>query len=238
MAGRTETLKQTVSSSAQTTQQGKPSKAPTEVAPKSREERLTEWVQANARLLAIGTGVIASVVLVGWFVMASGKRKEAFARQALEQAWGAADAGNIPQASSELQRVVTTYKGTGAAFEATLSLNQTRLMADQSQLAVDDLRRFLQSGPPGRYVHPANMLLGAGLENLGKPAEAAEAYMAASRAAGMDHLKAEALLAAGRTYRAAGQNEKAIAAYQSIVEHYKTTAAFPVAEVRLGELNK
>jgi predicted negative regulator of RcsB-dependent stress response len=238
MAGRADTLKQTVSTSTQTTTQAKPSKAPAEVTPQSREERLAAWAQANARPLAIGAGVIALVALVGWFVMASGKRKEAFARQALENAWGAADAGNIPQASSELQKVANTYKGTDAAYEATLSLNQTRLSAGQSQLAVDDLRRFLQAGPPARFVHPANMLLGAGLENLGKPAEAADAYMAASSGADMDHLKAEALLAAGRAYRAAGQNEKAIAAYQSIVDHYQTTAAFPVAEVRLGELKK
>jgi len=228
-------LKQTMDSPA------KPSKT-TSAAPAapsvSREERLTAWLTANARFVAIGAAAVVLVVLVTWFMAASGRRKANFARQALESAWGSADAGNIPQASAELQRVAATYRGTEAAVEATLSLNQTRLIAGQNQLAVDDLRRFLQDRPPARFVASGNMLLGAALENLGKSGEAAEAYMAASAAAEMSHTKAEALLAAGRTYRAAGQNDKAIHAYRTVVDQHKETAAFPIAEVRLGELVK
>ena len=168
----------------------------------------------------------------------SGRRKENFARQALENAWGLADAGNVPQASAELQRIATTYAGTDAAWEARLSLNQTRLVAGQNQLAADDLRRLLSDGPPNRFVASANLLLGSALESLGQPAEAAEVFLAAANAATLDHQKAEAYLGAGRTYRAAGQNDKAIEAYRTIVERYKETAAFPIAEVRLGELSK
>jgi predicted negative regulator of RcsB-dependent stress response len=98
----------------------------------SREEKLAAFVQKNGKFLAIGGGVVALVVLATWFLSASAKRKETFARQALEQAWGAADAGNIPQASADLQRVATNFAGTDAALEATLSLNQTRLLAGQA----------------------------------------------------------------------------------------------------------
>ncbi len=203
----------------------------------SREEKLAAWVQKNGRFLAIGGGVVALVVLATWFMSASNRRKENFARVSLEQAWGAADAGNIPQASAELQRVATNFAGTTAAYEAILSLNQTRLMAGQAQLAVDDLRRFLATTPPARFAAPANMLLGGALENLGKPAEAIPVYEAAVAAATLDHAKAEGLLGVARAARAAGQKDKALSALREIVEKYKETAAFPVAEVRLGELS-
>ena len=203
----------------------------------TREEKLAAWVQKNAKFLGIGTGVIALVVLGTWFMSASAKRKETFARQALEQAWAAADAGNIPQASADLQKVATNYAGTDAASEAILSLNQTRLVAGQTQLAVDDLRRFIGTNPPARFSAPANMLLGGALENLGKSDEAIAAYEAANGAATLDHVKAEALLGVARAARTAGQKDKALAALRQIIEKYKETAAFPVAEVRLGEIS-
>ncbi len=202
----------------------------------SREEKLAAWVQKNGKFLAIGGGVVALVVLVTWFMSTSARRKENFARQALEQAWGAADAGNIPQASADLQRVATNFAGTDAAFEATLSLNQTRLLAGQAQLAVDDLRRFLGTNPPARFSAPANMLLGGALENVGKPGEAITAYEAAVASATLDHSKAEGLLGVARAARTVGQKDKAVAALREVIEKYKETAAFPVAEVRLGEI--
>ncbi len=232
MAGQSGTLKRTVEAG----KAGAPAPATPVADSLSAEERLSAWVTANARYLAVGAGVLAAVVLVTWFLAASARRKETFARQSLEQAWGAAEAGNVPQASAELQRIATSFAGTDAAIEAALTLNRTRLAAGQHQLAVDDLRRLLQSGPPARFVAPANMLLGAGLESLGQPAEAAEAYMAASTTAEMDHAKAEALLGAGRAYRAAGSADKARGAYQEIIRDYRETAAFPVAEIRLGEM--
>ncbi len=202
----------------------------------SSEERLVAWVQKNARLLSIVGGVIAVVILGTWFISVSAKRKENFARAQLEQAWSLADQGNVPQASAELQKVASNYSGTDAASEAVLSLNQTRLVAGQTQLAVDDLRRFIATNPPARFSAPANMLLGGALENLGKPAEAVPAYEAANAAATLDHVKAEALLGVARAARTAGQKDKAVAALRQIIEKYKETAAFPVAEVRLGEL--
>jgi predicted negative regulator of RcsB-dependent stress response len=211
--------------------------APQVVAP-STEERLVAWLQANRTPVIIGAAAVALVVAVTWFLAAASARKENFARTQLEQAWGAADAGNAPLAASELQKVVDSYGGTDAAVEARLSLNETRLSAGQSQLAADDLAALVASGPERRFLAQANMLLGAAYENLGKGADAAAAFEAASAAAEMDYLKAEALLGAARAFRSAGQNDRAIATLQAILERYKETAAFSVAEVRLGEIQK
>jgi outer membrane protein assembly factor BamD (BamD/ComL family) len=204
----------------------------------SREERWVAWAKANQNYLAIGLGAVAVVVLATWFLSVSAKRKANFARVQLEQAWGSADAGNLPLASSEFQKVASTYAGTEAANEAVLSLNQARLLSGQSQLAADDLRKFLGSNPPARYASQAGMLLGAALENVAKGVEAAQAYEQASVSAEADFAKAEALLASARAYRSAGKQDQAVAALRTILEKYKETASYPVAEIRLAEITK
>ena len=138
--------------------------------------------------------------------MASGERKEQFAARSLNQARAAAEAGNLPLASSELQRLITTYKGTDAAHEAVITLNQIRMVNGQSELAAVGLREYLATKPPEKYLSPANGLLGASLENSKRWAEAANAYTQASNAAEVPYLKATYLVDAGRAYREAGQD--------------------------------
>lgn len=217
-----------------------PTPAPTPQPPEatSREERAAAWLERNRKALAIGAAVVAAVALVTWFMSVASARKERFAQSALEQAWFLSDQGNLPQASTELQRIVTNFGGTSAALEARLSLNQNRLATGQAQLAVEDLRTFLRSNPPPRFRAGGYGLLGVALENIGQPAEAAAAYLEASQAAEMDHIKADALVSAARAFRAAGDTQQAVAALRTVTEVYRETAAFPVAEVRLGELLK
>ncbi len=204
----------------------------------SREEKLVAWLQANQKPLAIGAGAVAVIVLATWFMTTAAARKENFARTQLEQAWNAEDAGNAPLAAGELQRVIQSYGGTDAALEARLSLNQNRLMNGQSQLAADDLRQFLTSNPPARFAAQGHLLLAGALENLGQAAEAAQSYEAAASSAEFDFQKAEALLSAARAYRQAGNADKARAALQTILDKYPETAAYPAAEIRMGELVK
>jgi len=204
----------------------------------SREEQLVAWVQKNQRPLGIGAAVVIAAGLLVWFLAASAARKEAFATQQLEQAWAAMDAGNLPQASSELQRVASTYGGTNAAHEATLSLNQARLEMGQGQLAVEDLRRFAESNPPVQYRFAAWKLLGTALEDLDRPAEAAEAYRSAASDAEMDFMKADALLSAARASVNAGDTAGAMAALNRVMTEFPETAAAPAAELRLAELSR
>lgn len=219
------------------TEKSKPA-APVVQPEASREEKIVAWLQANQKPLGIGAGAVAVVVLATWFMTTASARKENFARTQLEQAWNAEDAGNAPLAAGELQRVVQSYGGTDAALEARLSLNQNRLMNGQNQLAVDDLRQFLTGNPPARFAAQGQLLLAAGLENLGQAADAAAAYELAAERSEFDYQKAEALLSAARAYRAAGAVEKARAALQTILDKYPESAAYPAAEIRMGELIK
>jgi TolA-binding protein len=213
----------------------------TTVEPTTREQTkaapaATPWYRDRTRL-TIG-GVIAVVVaaLVVWLVVSSGRRKEEFAARSLNQARAAAEAGNLPLASSELQKLIDQYEGTDAATEAVITLNQIRMVNGQSELAVVGLRDFLAGNPKPQYRAPAYGLLGAALENAGRYPDAAEAYTNASKSADLEYLKARYLIDAGRSYAAGGKKAEAQGAYREVVQKYPKSTSFTEAQVRLAEL--
>jgi len=196
------------------------------------------WLsQPTNRYVAIGA-TVAAVLLIGWFIILSGQRKESFGLHALDQARSVAEGGNLAQAASDLQKVITTYAGTKAAQEAVITLNQVRLINGQHELAVVGLQDFLKSGPEAEFRAPGQGLLGRALENAKRPAEAAAAYLAASAAADVDYLKASYLLDAARSYADAGDREKAIATYRQLLKDFGTTNSRTEAEIRLSELTQ
>jgi TolA-binding protein len=189
--------------------------------------------------LRLTGAAVVTVLLLGvvvWLVLASGRRKEEFAARSLNQARATAEAGNLPLASSELQRLIETYRGTDAATEAVITLNQVRMVNGQSELAAVGLRDFLAKKPPQKYLAPAYALLGTALENSKRPAEAAEAFVNASKAADLEYLKARYLIDAGRAYRAAGKTAEAQAVYREVIQKHPKSSSFTEAQVRLAEL--
>lgn len=173
---------------------------------------------------------------VAWVVISSERRKEEFAARSLNQARAAAEAGNLPLASSELQRLIDTYGGTDAATEAVIALNQVRLINGQGELAAVGLQEFIDRDPPKEYLAPAFGLLGTALENSKRPEEAAQAFRNASRAADIAYLKARYLIDAGRAYRAAGKPAEAQAAYRAIIDSFPESSSVTEARVRLAEV--
>ena len=169
----------------------------------------TAWYRNRQRYIMAAAALAAAVAVVAWFIIASGKRKEEFAARSLNQARAAAEAGNLPLASSELQKLISAYKGTDAASEAVITLNQVRMINGQNELAVVGLREFLSSNPSEQYRTPAYGLLAAALENAKNWEEAGKAYTQASNTAEVEYLKAQYLVDAGRAYRLGGKLEEA-----------------------------
>ncbi|HWN18879.1 MAG TPA: tetratricopeptide repeat protein [Gemmatimonadales bacterium] len=196
----------------------------------------TPWYQRHQRYLLAGIAVLAVLALAAWFIMASGRRKEEFAARSLNQARTAAEAGNLPLASSELQRLISAYKGTDAASEAVITLNQVRMVNGQSELAAVGLREFLAGKPEPKYVAPATGLLAAALENSRKWIEAANAYTQASNVSDVEYLKAKYLVDAGRAFREGGRLEDATKAYRTVLQKYPKAPSVTEAEVRLAEV--
>ncbi len=196
----------------------------------------TPWYRdRNRQLVAIGLAV-AVAALIAWFLVSSTRRKEEFAARSLNQARSAAEAGNLPLASSELQKLIQTYKGTDAASEAIITLNQVRMVNGQSELAAVGLRDFLGTKPAPRYAAPAYGLLGAALENAQKWSDAGDAFASAAKAADLEYLKASYLVDAGRAYREGGKTQQAVASYREVIQKYPKTTSMTEAQVRLAEL--
>jgi tetratricopeptide (TPR) repeat protein len=211
-------------------------KSTAEVKGSASVSKAAEWLKdPQNRYIAAGVGV-ALVAVVVWLVMMSGRRKEDFANRALDQARGAAESGNLPLAASEFQKVITTYGGTAAAQEAVINLNQVRLINGQQELAAVNLQDFLKTNPDPQFKSPAYGLLGRAYENSKRPGEAAAAYENASKIADFEYLKADLLMDAARAYGDAGQKDKAVAAYRSIIKDYPKSSSKVEAEVRLAEL--
>lgn len=194
------------------------------------------WYRDHQRQLMGAVAILAVIAVIGWFVMESGKRKEQFASRSLNQARAAAEAGNLPLASSELQKLISAYKGTDAASEAVITLNQVRMINGQNELAVAGLREFLATKPASKYLAPANGLLAAALENSRRWEDAATAYAQASAMAEVDYLRAKYLVDAGRAYREGGKIAEAQRAYRTVVQKYAETPSMTEAQVRLAEL--
>lgn len=203
------------------------------------EHPIIDWFQAHQRAVSIAAGVVFVLGLAGWYVVESGRRKQAQALSALDQARNSMEAGNYPEASAGLQKVTQNFSGTDAAFEASLALNQVRMLSGQSQLAVDDLRKLVGSSPTGASGAAARSHLAMALENTGKPAEAAAEYLKAAELAPEVFRKVDALLNAARTYRLSGKEAEAVTVLSDLIKAYpREMAGVAEAEVRLAEITK
>jgi outer membrane protein assembly factor BamD (BamD/ComL family) len=212
------------------------------VQPTTRERTSVEttaaapWYRARSRQLIAGVVALVVAGLIAWLLVSSGRRKEEFAARSLNQARAAAEAGNLPLASSELQKLIQSYKGTDAAKEAVITLNQVRMVNGQSELAAVGLREFLATNPPPEYAAPAYGLLGSALENAKKWSDAGDAFASGAKAAELEYLKARYLVEAGRAYREAGKTQAAETAYREVIQKYPKSSSMTKAQVRLAEL--
>ena len=188
------------------------------------------------RILGIAGAVVLVLGLAVWFTITASRRKQAYAETALQQCRDAAAQANFGVAVQCYTRVASTFNGTPAAYEATLGIAQTHLVAGQNELAITGLMDFLRTNPPPEAASPASSLLGTAYENVGKFPEAEGAYRKAADLATVEYLKANSLLDAGRAARLANKVDEAKAIYNEIITKYAKSGALTEAQVRLAEL--
>jgi TolA-binding protein len=206
--------------------------------PAGADQNPIEWIQKHRRPVGAVAIVVLAIAAGSWLTVTTQARKELAAQQSLSTARAMFDAYNLPAAAAGFQEVIQGYSGTRAAKEATLALNQVRIINGQNELAIVSLRDFISGGPGAVYEVPGAGLLGAALENVNRPEEAAEAFLEAAEKASVGYLRAEYLLSAGAAFRAAGLIEEAEAAFRTIIDDLSDTPSLTEAKVRLSELTQ
>ncbi len=193
-----------------------------------------DWFQINSRYIGIGAAVVAVAAAGYWFYLRSQQIKTVNAERSLMQAEQSLQSGNAALATSDLQRVVTRYKGTSAGTEAAMLLAQTDYNAGKYQDGVKVLEEV--SGKTGGSEASLQSLIGDGYSQLGKTADAAKAYERAADAAEFDTERAYYRAKAARSYASAGNVNEAKRIWSQLATDEKAQAVAAEARVRLAEL--
>ncbi|HEX6314269.1 MAG TPA: tetratricopeptide repeat protein [Gemmatimonadaceae bacterium] len=196
-------------------------------------ESLVEWFRRNSRQLAIGAMAVAAIAAIAFLWRASAVKKEMRASEALAAAQMVVQSGNAALAQSDLQALIRRYDGTSSAIQGRMLLAQVYFSQGKTD---EGLRELDAIDSPGLYAASVHGLRGAGLEQAGKPAEAAAAYEEASEAADTPGAKANYRADAARAYLAAGNTEAAKRIWTELASD-DTSPLSGEAKVRLGELN-
>jgi predicted negative regulator of RcsB-dependent stress response len=150
----------------------------------------------------------------------------------LAAAQSVVQSGNAALAQSDLQALLRRYGGTTASIQARLLLAQVHFGAGKVDEGLKELDAI---GSPGPFAASVHSLRGAGLEQGGKPAEAAAEYEKAASSAPTDLGKAAYQSDAARAYLAAGKADEAKRIWEAMAAD-DTNPLAGEAKVRLGEI--
>jgi len=204
--------------------------------PESPRHDWQDWARTNIKRAGIGAAVVVVVAGATLAYIQSQRNKEVYAAQALSQAWTAVESGNMALAGNDLARLVERYGGTRSADEAFVLLSELRLLSGEDEVAVRALQQFVGKRHPKYFLASAYSLLGGGLENQAKFAEAAQAYRSAAQAADLPFLQAQYLIDAGRAFALAKDTAAAKAALGEILSKHGDLSQAAEARVRLAEI--
>lgn len=193
-----------------------------------------DFLQANGRTLAI-VGGAAILGVGGWYAYRWNRAgTETRAETAFFEALRSpADAAGQAAAERQLRQVATGYAGTAGGTQAALALAQ--LLFDQGKYQ-EGLAVLDGAKAPETLRDGVEVLRAAGLEGVGKPAEAAAIYQRLAGSVEAQTRKDELTASAARAYQLAGDRANALKAWQTLAEREGAPLA-DEARVRVGELS-
>lgn len=215
--------------------QNTPDSTPSRPASDDRGRDLMDWLQVNSKLLTGAATVIAVAAVGYWFYIKNQQIKTVNAERSLMQAQQSLQSGNTALATSDLQRVVSRYKGTGAGTEAAMLLAQAYYNAGKYQEGIKVLKEV--SGKAGGSEASLQSLMGDGYSQLNKPTEAAKAYERAASTAEFATEKAYYRAKAARSYTSASNTTEAKRLWSELATDEKAASVAAEAKVRLAELD-
>ncbi len=197
-------------------------------------ESFADTVQMYQRPIMIGV-IILTVGVGGWWLWTrSAQIKETRAAEAHSVAESAFGAGNFALAQPELEKVSVRYAGTTAGTQSAMLLAQVLYDQDKHADGIAALERALGSAPKTLKAGVQG-LIASGLEDSGKPAEAATAFERAAAASEFVEDREMYKMEAARNHTTAGNAAAAKALYEEIVTR-EDSPYVGEAKVRLGEI--
>jgi predicted negative regulator of RcsB-dependent stress response len=196
-----------------------------------------EWFQVNSRWVGIGAIVAVAAAAGVWYYMSSAKLKRENAERGLTQAKQSFAAGNAALAQSDLQKVVERYKGTPAGGEAALVLAQMDYEQGKYAEGLAVLQPYATRSASGENLGPIMSLIGDGLNQTNKLADAADAFRQAADATSRPGERALYRAKQARALMAAGKDADARTIWQQLHDDPDAVAMHSEATIRLGELN-
>jgi predicted negative regulator of RcsB-dependent stress response len=210
------------------------SKKKIELTVEERVDSVVEWLELHSRPVmygAIGLLVVAGGV---WFYRQSSERQAESATIALTEAQSAMSAGNMALAQSDLEKLIKRYGSTDAAEQGHVLLAQVHYEKGEFQQGIAELKA-VEASEDAYLAAAAINLQGAGLEQGGKYAEAAEAYQKAAAKASSPADHDLYMANAARALTTAGNVEGARKIWAELAKDDASPASAE-ARVRLGEL--
>jgi predicted negative regulator of RcsB-dependent stress response len=197
------------------------------------DETISDWLTHNWRTVAIAAAVVVAAGGGIWLFDRSKAIKEENAEKAFFAAQQSAGSGNLDLARADLEKMVTRYSGTNAGTMGALLLAQIQYEQGKPADGVKTLTAA-QSGAPSVMKASIEGLIGAGLSQQGKEADAMGHYQkAADLSVGND--KDGYLAEVARSAAAAGKPDEAKKIWTDIANRPDSPRAVE-ARVRLGEL--
>jgi predicted negative regulator of RcsB-dependent stress response len=199
-----------------------------------RADSIWIWLETHSRQMMYVALAVLAVAGGIWFYQKSKATQASNASVALAEAQQSVEAGNLPLAQTSLEKLVGRYEGTPAARQASLLLADVQYQQGHYDQGIATLRKLIATGD--KYSIPgAYNLIGAGLEQEGKPADAAVEYQKAANASVTSSDKDSYLANAARALTVAGKNQEARAIWTKLAGDDASPYATE-AKVRLGEL--
>lgn len=199
-----------------------------------RVDSLVSWLELHSRQLMYGSFGLLVVAGGFWYYRQTTERQASSALSALSEAQSAMEAGNLPLAQSDLERLIQRYGSTDAGTQGHLLLAQVHLAKGEFQQGIAELTPVTNAKDAYTAASAMN-LVGAALEQSGKAAAAAAMYRKAAAKAPFKIDQDVYMANAARVLTADGKVDEARKIWSALAKDDESGASAE-ARVRLGEL--
>jgi len=201
--------------------------------------KFTEFVQKHSREFLIPGAGLLVVALVVLFLISSNKSRNQKAAELLGKARVELESGEFQAATTDLQNIWRSYKGTDAAQEALYLLGNSYYYGKDYDQALRYFQEFVS-----RYPKTDPLLLSGAYSGIGdchvqkkEYGQAAESYLQAAGKITDDFVIPNLLLSAAQSYSYANQLDKAKELYNRIITKYPNSKVVTQARLELAEIS-